>query len=403
MRKTKNFISSYVEHYNNGFVPPKFYIWSAISLVAAALERKVWLPWYGRSNVYPALYVFLVAGPAAGKSSAIRPGHKIIKSLNQSYHNPVRLLPSQMTDAKLLDLLGDVEFFSYKNKQYPHTSAYLIASEGAATFKFKEEHSMVKSLTKLFDPDDFSKALVSREVNIVNPNINILAATTFSDLKKFLDREGILGGFASRCTFVVHKDHVQRKNSWFDETEHKFKDDKFNEVLLHDLIEIHKMVGGFTATQEVKDAWDEWWPKHDAKMAACSSEVQKALLDRKQVILHKLVQIISAAESDSRLITINHWKWALKLVNDVEKDIPDMIRKSQSTNVGSVESIAASVADKLLEKPDSLTRADLMGAMTREGHDPGKLIQSISALSNDPNFMIINGDGTLRLVAKPDL
>ena len=104
-RKTPNFISAYCDQYDNGFVPSKFYIWSAISTISAVLERKVWLPWFS-GNVYPSLYIFLVSGPAVGKSSAIRPGLKLIKTLNEEHGRHIRLLPNQLTDAKFLELMA---------------------------------------------------------------------------------------------------------------------------------------------------------------------------------------------------------------------------------------------------------------------------------------------------------
>src|SRR6185437_11776638 len=70
-RNFPNWIEAYCDYAADGFVPPQFNEWAALSAVAAALERKVWLPWGDTFNFYPNLYVLCVSMPGIGKSTAL--------------------------------------------------------------------------------------------------------------------------------------------------------------------------------------------------------------------------------------------------------------------------------------------------------------------------------------------
>ena len=403
-RKAGNFIMTFTDHYHSGYVPRKFYIWSAISLIGAALERRVWLPWYG-GNVYPNMYVFLVAGPGEGKSTAIRPAVKILKKCNELHHTFIRLLPNQVTEARMLDILGEQNFFTYKKKQYNHSSAFLVASEASTTLKGSEEHSIVKALTALYDKDDFHKETVSRTepVHIVNPCINLLAGTTFHDLNQFLNKQGILGGFASRCTFVVHNKSMRRTSEWFDEENHIEESIKMKGELVDDLGVIAKMVGGFKATPEVKDAWNEWWPIYDKKRCEIENEILKAFMVRKMTALQKLVQILCVSDGDDMVIKLSHWNMALKLIDEVEADVPAMLRQGQSTDTRSNEGIKAAIIQELINKPGHHDRLSLLSTLTLLGHTGNNVATAVVNLTGAGGIVKKDAYGKFVLAVDPNI
>lgn len=86
--------------------PDLFRLWSGISLVAGAMERKVWLR-NSQGLVFPNFYIMLVAPPGVGKqvidrvrglwSDACEPGTKI-----KAFH----VAPDSMTKASLIDTIA---------------------------------------------------------------------------------------------------------------------------------------------------------------------------------------------------------------------------------------------------------------------------------------------------------
>ena len=70
MRNFDNFLSSYMDYAVDGFCPDEFHFWTGVSVIAGALERKVWTNVTAQWTLYPNLYVLLISNPAIGKSSA---------------------------------------------------------------------------------------------------------------------------------------------------------------------------------------------------------------------------------------------------------------------------------------------------------------------------------------------
>ena len=68
-RKCSNWISSLLDYVEDTESPRTFWVWSAISTVANALQRKVWLP-FGLDTLYPNLYILLVAPPGRCRKGA---------------------------------------------------------------------------------------------------------------------------------------------------------------------------------------------------------------------------------------------------------------------------------------------------------------------------------------------
>lgn len=66
VRKLDNWIEGFMEYTDHLPSPELFRKWSAIAAVAAALERRCWVHTMG-SNLYPSMYIVLVAPPGGGE------------------------------------------------------------------------------------------------------------------------------------------------------------------------------------------------------------------------------------------------------------------------------------------------------------------------------------------------
>lgn len=400
-RQTDNFIKAFVEKYQDGFVPNKFYLWSAISVVAAVLERRVWLPW-GTLNFYPNMFVFLVSKPGVGKSSAIRPAIKLIRKLKADYGKELNVLPNKVTEPKLLDLLGHHHHFQYPPGTWNrHTSYYYYASEASTCFE-DPYGGFVQTLTALYDGDDITKATVSRgkTVEVNNPCLNLIAGATFDYLGRLLNREGIMGGFASRITYVIYDEKNIRKAEWRDDERGVVTSDDSKKIL-HDLAEIYDMAGPFRATEEYKELYKEWFHKNEVKRNEIDNEKLQSLLIRKDTMLKKLPMILSAAESSSRLLEARHWHWAEKLMEEVEEGIPGMIRASQAADIKSSQGIINAILQELSRGPLHSQRT-LVGELTTRGFDSRKVNETLYSLVNSGDLIRVV-EGALVLVKNPNL
>src|SRR3990170_8735231 len=70
-RKCKDWIDAYVEYTEDFEAPPIFNKWTAITTLAVAASREVWLE-EANNRVWPNLYVVLVGPSGIGKGQAMR-------------------------------------------------------------------------------------------------------------------------------------------------------------------------------------------------------------------------------------------------------------------------------------------------------------------------------------------
>ena len=399
-RNYSNFIQAFATRNKDNFVPNKFYLWAGISVVAAALERKVWLPWNTSFSEYPNMYVFLISRPGIGKSSAIRPATNMLRDLNKEYGKNLRLLPNKITEPKLLDILGDTDMFEYKGEWQPHTSVYYAASEASACFH-DPYGGFAQTVTALYDGDNMTKATVSRKnlVEVINPCMNVIAGATFDYLARLLTTEGVLGGFASRLTYVVHDKVAPRKSSW--QGRNEVQDTSIDyKKLLADLADINSMVGPFKASEDFASAWEEWFPKFDKAQQEAPNEKMQSLLVRKQTMMRKLPLILCASENSSRVLELRHWEMALKLMNEVESSLPAMIRRGQAQQVGTQVGSNNAIID-LVEHGIRNVR-DIRKNMLARGFEPERIDQTMGSMTRSGD-LVIDQDGNTTLVGNTDI
>ena len=76
-RESKDWINTYLAYTDNTEPPHLYKEWVAVSVIASALQRKVFLEW-GPMTFYPNMYIIL-CGPSgkARKSTAMGPGMKL--------------------------------------------------------------------------------------------------------------------------------------------------------------------------------------------------------------------------------------------------------------------------------------------------------------------------------------
>ena len=88
MRKLDDWLTSFMDYTASMSAPKLFRQWTGLSMLSAALERKVWIE-TELGHLYPNLYVFLVSPPGVGKTVLTSMSIRAIKAL--SGHNFINL------------------------------------------------------------------------------------------------------------------------------------------------------------------------------------------------------------------------------------------------------------------------------------------------------------------------
>ena len=187
------------------------------------------------------------------------------------------------------------------------------------------ESEFMSTLTDIYDGSRYSerRRSVKNQIDIPNPQFNILAATTPSHLKDFLPAGAFDQGFLSR-SFLIYSGETQIR-PLFNVSR---GDADIYKGLKRDLIRIGKLYGQMKFEEDAAEAITKWHmggqppkPEHP-KLHNYNT--------RRTLHLLKLCMVASASESDNLLITLAHYQTALGWLLEAEAAMPDIFKSMTS-------------------------------------------------------------------------
>ena len=400
-RNFENFLDAYLQYADDGFVPPQFNLWSGLSLIAGALERKVWLPWNSTFAYYPNIYVLLVSLPGVGKSTALNKAVDLMTELHQR-EGTLNIIPSQVTEAKFIELLGEARTFDFGGKLIYQSSGFYWASEASNSLK-NVYGDFLACLTDFYDCPRFWEKATKKDdkITLRNVSLNLLAGSTFDYLGKLVTDENIMGGFASRLIYVVHREKLVRKQKFQLgdlEAVNPARED-FKRKLLEDLTQIHTMVGPFRADHEFGAAWEKWYPEFEDRRQSHPSEKMQSLLVRTNTNLLKTAMLFSAARSNDRILTLDDWDCARTVLEPIEQELPSIFRDTKALDTNSQEGLRNAI-DKEFEGGAALTEEELRGKLLLRGFNPIMIERTVAMYSKSKLFRTVSA-GSDGLRVKP--
>ena len=191
LRNYPDFIKSFLHFSSSVPAPGKFLKWAALSIVAGALERKVWIRNAGYL-LHPNLYIMLVGDPGISrKSTSSQTAMKILRKVPDMY-----FLSTQVTSASMILAMresGLNRYVKLNGLSYYNSSSFLYSSEAAVTLK-EIQGSIIELLTDFYDcqPNGWNtgeetpwekRTKSDGPIRIFNPCLNMLACSTPNYLK----------------------------------------------------------------------------------------------------------------------------------------------------------------------------------------------------------------------------
>jgi energy-coupling factor transporter ATP-binding protein EcfA2 len=247
-RRCHSWIESFVEHTANLESAELYRKWSAIAMIAATLEQKVWVS--TGSILYPNLYIFLIGHAGIGKSRAIMSASGIIRqALPEVYFGA-----TSMTRAALSDYMNDAKRFIPNIPHAPleYNSLVVVADEFSA-FMHEYDSALVASLVEFYDVNPYSEGrrVGTIRIKIAKPQLNILTGSTPSNLIHTLKDYVWEQGLMSRVIMIYADDRPII--------------DVFNTPpmpepvnLVHDIKIINTLMGEFNYTDDFARAMHHW-------------------------------------------------------------------------------------------------------------------------------------------------
>ncbi|KKK87178.1 hypothetical protein LCGC14_2755840 [marine sediment metagenome] len=135
-RVLKDWITRYLDFVENTEPSLLYKEWTAISVVAAALQRKCYLPW-GHLTFYPNMYIVLVGPPGSRKNTAMDTGHNFLRDAN------IKLAADAVTRAGLVQELDAAQHAELSDKGLKVHASLTVFSEELSVFFGYDERQMV--------------------------------------------------------------------------------------------------------------------------------------------------------------------------------------------------------------------------------------------------------------------
>jgi len=194
-----DWIDRYMEYTDGIPSPPIFRLLSGISALAGSLDRRVWIS-TSRSVLFPNLFVLLVAPPAVGKSQAISNVSELWYA-TKKFH----ISPDNVTKASLIDALAAADGKRVIPTGLLEYHSLLTASSEFGVLVPAHDLEFLSVLNHIYDnPRTYreNRRSLNKNIEIVNPQLNIIAGTQPGFLASLLPEEAWSMGFTSRIIMV---------------------------------------------------------------------------------------------------------------------------------------------------------------------------------------------------------
>lgn len=325
-RHHADWITSYLHYSSYVEAPQRVRFWCACSAVAGALGRKVWIDqvffkWF------PNMYIVIVAKPAIiAKSSTTDVALSLLRDVPE-----VKFGPSVVTWQALVQAFSEgTALFEWQGKPCVHSSLTIESSE-LGNFLNTQDREMVNMLITLWDCKPFQKLTKGNGTEYVqNPWLNLIACATPTWIAESFPNYMLGGGFISRCIFV----HAESKAQYVAYPGLAVPSDHAADraTLVGDLGEISHLTGQYELSPAAI-AWGvEWYERfYRTEAQKLDNEILGGYIARKQTLIHKLSLILTASQSDERVITVETLARAEGLITELEADMPKVFSKIGAT------------------------------------------------------------------------
>ena len=267
--------------------PEVFHTWVGLSILASTVRRTIVLP-RGYFNIYPNLYIALVAPSGFSKSVAANIGTNILTTIKD-----IDVLKEKLTSYFILD------YFDKLTKSKGECCVTIYAPEMRNFLGDLNKTETVTLLTSFYECPD-SPAYRTKGGGVLlfkNVCINLLACSTPEWLTLGTTTDEIAGGFTGRFVYV----YADSTNRSFPFPEDFITPDimDLKDDLINDLNHIKTIKGQFVLTAQAKAEYIGWYNRRKDE---CRDERLVSYYERKRDLVFKVAMLLSIAQDDSLVI-----------------------------------------------------------------------------------------------------
>jgi len=314
-RRCENWLKSLRHLTRNTETPEHFWLWAGIYTLCSALERKVWFP-YGLDNLYPNIYIILVAPPGkCRKGLPLGVSKKLLQAINLTVS--VDSTSKQMLTKEMSQVFKQVNL---PGVGHTTQTPMAIVSKEFSSLLSVDPKQMIECLTDLYDSHDVWEYKVKGDKKpdkLYGPCVSLFAGTTPTYIANNVPYEAFGAGFFSRVVFVVGEQKKKRVHR----PKITQEDQKLLEDLRHDLNTISHLAGPFEITQEADELFKNWYDNLDSKYQEVKDERFHGFIERAHVQVLKAAMALRVSYKNDLVFEADDIGRAIHLVEEIFPDL----------------------------------------------------------------------------------
>lgn len=327
-RQLTDWLTEYMKFTENSEPPDSFRLWTGISVIAASLKRKCSLQW-GSSPLFPNMYIILVGPSGCRKGTAMGPGYNMLRKLG------IKMAAEATTREALIKTVKestDVVAASDGSAVYNHCSLTVFSQE-LTVFLGYNNMQLMADLCDWFDCRDLwiYRTKNSGTDEIIGVWVNLMGATTPDLLASTLPRDAIGGGLTARMIMI----YAARKGKIIAVPHQTEAEKRLGETLQNDLEKISMLSGEFKISDDFLDVYIPWYVEQNHNPPIDDTRFT-GYVERRGMHVLKLSMICSASRDDSMTINAKDLSRAIKMLEDVEKNMPYIFQGVGKSNTGDI-------------------------------------------------------------------
>lgn len=329
-----SFIRDYALYSSGVESPSHYHTWCALSVLGTWLSKKVWTD-MGYFKVYPNMYILLVGDPGIKKSTAMNIAKKLVLEVGERQVSPASITKEALMqylgaekspckfsfdiESNMIDPLTGQGTITTETRQIAHISIFanelvnLLNAGGNPV-------GMIDLLTDIWDQDPYVNVTKNKGSDLIKgPFVHLLGCLTPETMEALLFQKFISGGFSRRCIYTYADQNerpVPLPSITQEQGEAWLRCKQRGKVLLD-------WCGEYQWSPEFKN--DLWVPWYRENFQRCQSEEKsflKRFLQSLPEYLLKVMMLVTASESDTRLLTPQAFFAAKAILEPVQETLP---------------------------------------------------------------------------------
>lgn len=334
-RRLSSFIEGFQELVLPKGTPGEFALWTALWCIGAAVERRVWTFTLGE-ELFPNLFIFLVAPPGFGKGLALEPAHRIVNKLGKNW-----IGASSMTYASLADGLreGHRTVIDPKTQLVNEFWSLNVLSPELQVLLPEHDTALLGKITYLYDGKEYSESRRGGDgdntFTLPRVLLSMIGGTTPEHLFSTFPESAFKMGFFSR-TIMVWGTRGKDKTDLFSAGE-------AGEVatreadLLHDLKLMREVWGQFLWDDAAKSAANNFYKEHQPYGGSPVPSHPRLLYYCTRRTQHLVkIMMLRAVDLGTMTLTAEIYDWAYHVLISAEARMPEIFQEHNSGGETSV-------------------------------------------------------------------